>query len=80
MSSFENNDMRNTVKTTQKNTENNHSCNTDFASTSERRYTLKEFFRIIAEDTDIPEELDDKMKSIVDFQKNCTKVCSKNTN
>lgn len=62
MSSFKNNDMRNTVKTTQKNTENNHSCNTDFASTSERRYTLKEFFRIIAEDTDIPEKLDDKMK------------------
>ena len=62
MSSFENNDMRNTVKTTQKNTENNHSCNTDFTGDSERRYTLKEFFRIIAEDTDIPEKLDDKMK------------------
>ena len=62
MSSFENNDMRNTVKTTQKNTENNHSCNTDFACASERRYTLKEFFRIIAEDTDIPEKLDDKMR------------------
>ena len=58
MSSFENNDK----KTTEKITEINHSCNTDFASTSERRYTLKEFFRIIAEDTDIPEKLDDKMK------------------
>ena len=76
MSSFENNDK----KTIEKKTENNHSCNTDFTGDSERRYTLKEFFRIIAEDTDIPEELDDKMKSIVDFQKNCTKVCSKNTN
>ncbi len=58
MSSFENNDK----KTTEKITEINHSCNTDFACASERRYTLKEFFRIIAEDTDIPEKLDDKMK------------------
>ena len=58
MSSFENNDK----KTTEKITEINHSCNTDFACASERRYTLKEFFRIIAEDTDIPEKLDDKMR------------------
>ena len=58
MSSFENNDK----KTTEKITEINHSCNTDLASTSERRYTLKEFFRIITQDTDIPEKLDDKMK------------------